>query len=301
VVSLFPLSAQAVMLFAVVSAFCRAGLNLIDRHQIGLQGLSIATVNFWNNAVPAAIMVMGLVALGWQAELAACVLDWRTALFSGLVQGVAYAFSYAFRHLNVSQVMVAGKASDLLIPVGIFLVVGHWDGATYAFAAATTLVCLPLLRGDGRGRTPGAMRRAAALIGGALVLQASLAPLLAASGGATADVRHVLVFAAAVIVWRTAWSLPALLRRRIGAPMSSRALLGSRAFMARVLLSVATQITFVMAVGSAASALAWPILNSTGILAMVFSSLLLRERPSAPEAWAVTAITAMALLRFVSL
>lgn len=289
------------MLVALVSAFSRAGLNLVDRYQIGLQRLSIVTVNFWNNTIPAGAMVALTAGFGWHRELGACLIDARTALFSALVQLVAYSFSYAFRHLNVSQVTVAGKASDLFIPIGIFVVAGHWDWVTYGFAVTTTLVCLPLLHSGNSRRHPEAMKAAFALIGGALVLQASLAPLLVGPGQVTSSVQDTLIFATAVIVWRVAWSLLPMLRRGGKQPVFSWALLVTPVFMVRVLLSIATQITFVVAISSSASAVAWPILNSTGILAMLLSSLLLKEKPSGPEKWIVTAITVLGLLRFFSL
>lgn len=299
--SFFPLTAQAVMLFALVCAFSRAGLNLIDRHQIGHKGLSIIDVNFWNNAVPAIAMVALAAAVGWHRELVASLLDVRTMLFSGLVQLVAYAYSHAFRRLTVSQVTVAGKTADLFIPIGVFFTVGYWDQVTYGFAVATTVICLPLLYRDRRSQYPGATKAAVVAIGSALVLQASLTPLLALPGQAGQDMPHILTFTTAVVVWRMVWSALPFLGRRHDRPPSSLAIVCSPLFIGRVLLSVATQVTFVLAAGSLNAAVAWPILNSTGMLAMMLSSLLLKERPSGPETWAVVAITGLALLRFFSL
>jgi hypothetical protein len=295
------LSTQSIMLVAMVSALCRAGLNLVDRYQIGIKGMSIVLLNVLNNALPAIALTMVVYALGLGGELAENVLDWRTACFSGLIQGVAFAFSYAFRHLNVSQVTVAGKAADIFIPMGVFLVTGTWNWMTYAFALTTTLACLPLLRGNTLDRNAGRMRIACALIGGALVLQASLAPLLVAPDATAWTTEHAFVFATAVIVWRMAWSFVPMLRRQTGALTFSWAFLISPLFMLRVLLSVATQITFVLAVGNPASALAWPILNSTGMLAMVLSAFLLKEKPARSESRAVLLIFVLALLRFFSL
>jgi drug/metabolite transporter (DMT)-like permease len=95
-----------------------------------------------------------------------------------------------------------------------------------------------------------------------------------------------------------AWSLIPMLRRGRGPSVSSRALLVSPVLISRVLLTVATQITFIIAISSSASAVAWPILNSTGILAMALSSVFIKEKPLGPEKWIVAAITALALRRF---
>jgi uncharacterized membrane protein len=297
----FPLSAQAIMIFALASACSRAGLNIIDRYQIGFRRQSVVTLNFFNNVVPAAVMVALVATFGFHKELVVSITDWRTAVFSGLVQIVAYAFSYAFRYLNVSQVAVAGKASDLFIPIGVLLVAGHWDWVTYGFAVATTVVCLPILRSNDNDKYPDAIKRVAFLIGVALVLQASLAPLLVAPGNTASRIEHTLAFATAVIVWRMVWSLLPMLHRGCGPSAPSFALLVSPVFIARVLLTVITQITFIIAVGSSTSTVAWPILNSTGFLAMMLSSVFLKEKPSGAEKWIIVAITALALLRFFSL
>lgn len=299
---MLPLSAQAVMALAFVSAFSRAGLNIVDRYQIGLKKLSILNVNLWNNAVPAFIMtITAALFFGLHRELLESILDWKTILFSGLVQLVAYTFSYAFRYLTVNQVTVAGKMSDLFIPIGVFFTTQYWNWGMYGFAAATTLVCLPMLWTSGNDRHAGLMKTAGALIGGALVLQASLAPVLMASTGPASDVRHALAFTTAVIIWRTAWSLMPMLRCLKTLHMPSFALLTNSVFMLRALLTVITQTTLILAVGSTVSVVAWPILNSTGVFAMLLSALLLREKHTRLEKLIVVAISTLALMRFFSL
>ncbi|WP_151070527.1 hypothetical protein [Cupriavidus oxalaticus] len=47
---------QATILMALLSALARAGLNVIDRHQIGINNISIRTINFWNNVIPGIIL-----------------------------------------------------------------------------------------------------------------------------------------------------------------------------------------------------------------------------------------------------
>lgn len=290
------------MLIALASASSRALLNLIDRYQIGHRGMPVLAVNFWNNALPAIVLVASVLASGWHRELGSALMEPGTIVFSGFVQLVAYAYSQAFRRLKVSQVTVAGKAADLFISVGVFLTVGSWNWATYGFAVATTAICLPLLRGRREGLDRSAMRGAALCIGGALVLQASLSPWLASTALAEPTVRRMLVFATAVIVWRVAWSALPLLRGRHRLPASSlRELLASPLFLGRTALTVFTQVTFVAAVGSRTASVAWPILNSTGLLAMVLSAVVFRERPSRLEVGIVMSITGLAVLRFITL
>lgn len=263
-------STQWVMTFALVSALSRAGLNIIDRYQIGQKKLSILGVNLWNNALPAVLMVLVALSFGHGSELLSYFFDWKTVLFGGLVQLVAYAFSYAFRHLHVNLVTVMGKFSDLLIPVGVFLTTRYWSWDTYGFAVATTLACLPILW---MTRTLGSFRSigvAGFAVSGALLLQASFSPLLAPAVPIS-DVRHLLIFATAVILWRTVWrSLAPLLHRRTGRRTPWLVPPFSPIPILRGLLTIVTQTAFIFAISSSASALAWPILNSTGFLPCCF-------------------------------
>jgi hypothetical protein len=143
-------------------------------------------------------------------------------------------------------------------------------------------------------------KRAVVLIVGALVLQAGLAPLLNSQNNAVPDVHQHLLFASAVIVWRLVWCIPATFRRGVHLATAG-ALLYSPVFMSRILLSVITQATFVVAISSSVLSVAWPILNSTGLLAMLLSAIILNEKPSAPEKWVVAGIMLIAVVRFFTL
>jgi drug/metabolite transporter (DMT)-like permease len=283
-----------VLALAVTSALSRAGLNVIDRYQIGLKSSSIRSVNLWNNIVPAAAMIMLAWALGWHQEWIAHFVDWKTFLFAGVAQLVAYAFSYAFRYLSVNQVTVAAKLSDLLIPVGVFLATRYWDWKNFGFSVISTLLCLPILR----TRDPmhgQAIRRVGLVLCMVLVLQASVSPLLAQVHG---DLHHALLFAIAVMAWRAVWSVLPVLPRLRTLQTPPFGLLFSRAFLVRCLLTVVTQATFILAVGNAVSAVAWPILNTAGLFAMFMASVILREPQARTEKLIVLAITLLAIVRF---
>jgi len=292
-----PGSTPAVMAFAALSALCRAGLNLIDRHQIGLRRLPIRQLSLYNNAVPALLLVAVFLAYGGGADLALRLLDWRCAAFGALIQAVAYGFSHAFRSMTVGQVTVAAKTADVFIPLGVFATTGQWQGVDQAFALVTTLAFLPiLLQEPAAGRAGPA--RAWVLVCGLLVVQASAAPLLGPAGAAPSGLAEALLFSTAVICWRTAWSVLPLLpgSARCAAPAPWR-LLAQGLFWLRALLTVATQLGFILAVGSPRSAAAWPILNSAGLLAMVLAGWILREKAHPRQTAIVGAVAALAVLR----
>nr|WP_230680898.1 EamA family transporter [Paracidovorax cattleyae] len=94
--------------------------------------------------------------------------------------------------------------------------------------------------------------------------------------------------------------MPLLVLAHARAPSGSSQPMGLL-FGVRALLTVATQVTFIYAITSAASAVAWPILNTTGLMAMALSALLLREKPSRLEAFVIVTITLLALARYLTL
>lgn len=294
----FLLSAQAAMLAAFLSALSRAGLNIIDRHQIGFQHLSISQVNLWNNIIPALLAVIFCTFLGLGHELLEYLFQWKTLLFSLLVQLVAYSFSFAFRYLKVNQVTITAKFSDLFIPIGIFLTTRHWSWSNYNFAVATTLLCLPMA-------WKYCVKKEYSLsigffITAALVLQASLAPLLFKSPMILdANIRHALIFTIAVLLWRSAWSLIPMLLHQQKIVLSDLFL--HPLFFLRSLLTIATQGTFIMAISSPNAFVAWPILNSTGIFALFLSRYFLKEKQTTLEQTIVIGIALLELIRFFSL
>jgi len=234
-------------------------------------------------------------------ELLEAIFSWRTALFSGMVQLVAYSFSYAFRYLSVNQVTVAGKASDLFIPIGVWAITGYWSWETYHFAIATTLICLPILWIGPHKRNTRAIKTAWVFIGAALVLQASFAPILIEVSSTDLSWNQALPFTTGIIIWRSFWCLIPILRRTKNVRIPSYTLLTNSTFVLRTLLTVITQTTFILAIGNTMSALAWPILNSTGLFAMLLSPVVLKEKYSRVEQLVIFAICVLAVGKFYAI
>ncbi|MBP0631061.1 hypothetical protein [Cupriavidus sp. AcVe19-1a] len=288
---------QATILMALLSALARAGLNVIDRHQIGINNISIRTINFWNNVIPGIILTAASIAVAG-SEFLAALFDWRTMLFAALAQGVAYAFSYGFRNLTVNQVTVAAKFSDLVIPLGLFLTTGDWSWHSYWFSVATTLVCIPILWVGNAART-GSILVVGMVLCVALVAQASLSPLLTSTLD-DYDSGKFLAFTTAVIVWRALWSLAPAFHLARSQDFWHTRLLASPAFILRCILTIATQVSFVAVMTSPASAVAWPILNSTGLLAMLISASVLKDQQPANERIIIALIFVLSVFRFSS-
>ena len=211
------LSPQAIMVVAGFSALFRAILNLIDRHQIGRQRLSIVDLSLYNNLIPAVLLASALWVLGLGYQLLVQIPNWRCVMFGGLIQAVAYGFSYGFRHLTVVQASVAGKAADLVIPLGVAATAATSTWENFPFSVVTTLL-FPLLSGNGSGRSSG-LALPAFVVFILVVVQGLVAPRIGTMAGFGNDAdpwKDALVFATSVIIWRTVWSLLPLMRKARG-------------------------------------------------------------------------------------
>lgn len=297
--------AYAIMWLGLGAALSRAGLNVIDRYQAGHLRLPLAALTLQNNLLPALLSVAACCA--WPASrvlLLAWLPDWRVMGFAGLVQLNAYAFTFAFRTLNVNQATVAAKCADFIIPFGVWLTTGVWNTGAYLFGALTALACLPLLgAAAGVGRRSDRWR-AGLIVLLSLLLQASVAPRLLGPVRPAADVAACLAFATAVILWRTACTclpvLPALRRGRGAGPFASGAMRAGRLAVLRAVLTLLTQASFALAVSSPLAVFAWPLLNMAGVFAMLLAGLCLKERHAARERCVMLAILVLTPVRWTT-
>ncbi len=293
-------SAQSIMLLALLSSVSRAGLNVVDRYQIGFREFSIRQVNLWNNVIPTLLMVILLLFSGLGHEFLQSLISWKTIFFSGLVQLVAYAFSFGFRHLNVNQVTATAKLSDIFNPIGIFVFTSHWSWSNYSFAILTTLVCLPILWN--KKKIFVSFDRGGLFIIGALVLQASFAPLLIEPPiNSGFSFQHLFLFTISVLFWRSIWTILPLFFQKQSLPMRWNLSYLTYISLLRVILTILTQISFIFAITSPNSLVAWPILNSTGLFALFFSKQFLKEYHTHKEQGIVIAISFLEIIRFLSL
>ena len=258
---------------ALVSSFARAGLNMVDRAMIGIRGVPVNEAVFLNNVLPAVIGVVGCTLFNRLDELLASFVDWRTFIFSLLVQAVGYSFALVLRTQPIERAVFLAKCPDL--PIYIILLpavaqLGMSSALDGALSGATTLVCcLYLLR-------TGKLDLVQLALPAALILQSVVSPFLLPaivnepiSGG--------LVFAIATMGWRTLFSLPS-----VGTRMASvRTIIidEGRLVFSRAVLAVVVQISFVVAIAAMPTAVIWSLLNMSGAISLLLARFLSgRER-----------------------
>jgi hypothetical protein len=275
-----------------------------DRRLFGHLRWSVLIGSAINNVVPVAIAFPLAIVFCGPGQTWWSLLDAKVATFALLVQVVALLFGYAFRVSPIPRIIVFAKLPDLFIPLGIFLEIGNFNWRDYAFSVATVLACLPVFIKCVR---PGVRAQPVLLaVCAALIVQGSLSPLLVGSQP------HSLVLLTAytwgLLVWRLVFSAGVVAVSRVNsgvkAPLSEAdpgPVCISRVdfvlFVARGVVALITQLTFVIALGSGKPAIAWPVINSTPLLSVVASAILLREKPSRGELAAVVLICGLAVGR----
>ncbi|GEL73357.1 hypothetical protein [Myxococcus virescens] len=288
------------VLYSLTSVLLRSGNSVFDRLSYGLRRQSILVLNFANNFVPF-LLLAALTPLLPMTDRAGWALygNARLALFAVSVQGVAFAFSYGFRHLTVARVNIASRVGDVLIPLALMLSgrAVHWTEYLFALAVSGC----SLLAAGGGSDSRRALWLPAFFITVAVLVQSLCGELF--FQGQPSGVASNLEVSTALMFWRSAACLVLLLlfgaRGTLGAQLSELVVDGRARtnLLVRALFTVGNQVAFVMALAAGNRVVAWPILNSVTLFSLVFANAFIQEAPARREVFAVVAIVALAVLK----
>ena len=115
-------------LFASIAVFSRGLISPLDRKMYSHLKLDIKTCVLFNNFISFLfITLVTIVFLPDNSGKFLRLLNLPLVFFALLLQLSAYAFSAAFKEIEVNKVFVASKISDLFIPLSIFLAAGTFD------------------------------------------------------------------------------------------------------------------------------------------------------------------------------
>lgn len=277
--------------FAFLSATLRGAISVIDRYQFGIHKKHVSQINILNNALTLALVLLLVWQLALFSNFKQFIIDLRVIVFALLLQATAHAFSYAFRHMKVATVIVFSKLPDILTPICIWIFFSKWSSGDFLFSAGTFVLCLPLLL-HYRGKNHIHFYSAFAVCT-FLILQGSLSPWYMSD--VVNNQTLWLPFTAALIAWRLLFSVvfAASLKFNWSSLRSQELSL----LIARALLTLGAQGFLVLSLSYGKPVLTWPILNSTGLISIVLSSLCLRERASRSEYAVVTALISLGLAK----
>ncbi len=282
------------IIFALISSILRAFLNVVDRRVFGYLRQGVLKVNFLNAILPFILLLIGSFLMGLSSEVIPALLSIQAIIFALLTQLVAYAFSLAFKYVNVHQVVVYAKLPDVFIPLGIFLLSNSWDWLDYLFAILTVVACYPILRSNLQLEQKVPYYVIPFLIV-SLTVNGSLSSILVDPSNLV--IAQSTLFTMSVMFWRTVWSALGLFSKRVNLSLFTKLEIHPL-ILFRSILAVGTQVSLILSLAGGRAAIAWPILNTTILLAVVFSYFFLKEKMNQRELFAIVAIGILTITRF---
>lgn len=202
-------------------------------------------------------------------------------------QVAAYIFSYAFKKMDVRNVVVSTKIADLFIPSAIFYITNRFNPDQYFFSLFTTFLFIPIVISAIKNRV--SFRPLVAFeILAILCIQAGInSYFYMSSFGDTWE--KFLSLMTCILLWRAIFTLfPPFLTWLKNLPSSDRRQKKHVAYFQlfiRAILSFICQVFFFYSITRQSGGYAWPILNSSPLVACFAAQLLIGERMRNIEAW----------------
>ena len=176
--------------------------------------------------------------------------------------------------MTVKSIAVTAKTTDSFIPLIVFIMTNRFQQSEYVFACLSTLIFLPLLRWKTLSFTLGI-----AII---LVLLFQVMINTYFNMNSFADTwPKFLTMMTSILFWRILFTLPPLLCKEIKTlkkTPSEKKFVPYHLLAVRALLAFVSQAAFFYSITRVSSTIAWPILNSTPLVACYTAHLFLGEQ-----------------------
>ncbi len=288
------MSIETTILVALLSAVFRAVSGVIDRFSLGIKGGQLGIVNLANNALPAITLLPIAIFFCAGSHGLAHFADIRTIVFAAVVQGSAFAFSYAYRHYTVADVNLAAKIGDGAIPFALMAMGVRVTAVDITFALAVSAIIVALAGWSHAKRTH-------YLLTGAVITVAIIAQSVCgeyAFKNITKSTQDVVGYCLAFLVWRSIFSVPIIAIEACQFPDGTLATLKSlterrRVLVLRTVATVTSQFTFIYVLAEGVRVVAWPLLNTVPIFAMLFSAMSLHEPPTRKQVVVTVGLVAL--------
>lgn len=276
---------------ALFSAFCRGGVNLIDRYLLGMKTKDLFINALFNVALPFLLCLVITLAFFPAEKFLDQFLQPGPWIFALAIQLASYSFSYAFKHMEITRVMVLSKIGEVLIPISLFPITGAWSEREYLFYAASLLAFSPLFIRNGNffKQIPWISLGTIAF---ALNFQAIVFAFLPKEEGHT--VESFWLLNNAILGCRVIYSfIPLLFKARHPGVwlVEIIATMNLPMTLIRTFAFLFTQGAFLLALGQPHSYLTWPILNCTPLIASLGGYFILKEELRKSEISALCLLT----------
>ncbi len=279
---------------ALFSAFCRGGVNLIDRYLLGIKTKDLLLNVLFNVTLPFLLCLIVTFLFFSPLQFLELFLRPEAWIFALAIQIASYSFSYAFKHLEISRVMILSKIGETLIPLTLLPITGAWTENEYLFYAASLLAFSPLFIRNTRffKNIPWIPLVTIAF---AMNFQAIVFSFLPKEGG-FGSVENFWLMNNAILGCRMVYSfIPLLFQIRNGREWVFEVVstLNIPMTLLRTFGFLFTQGAFLLALGQPHSYLSWPILNCTPLIASLGGYFILKEELRKSEISTLCLLTAV--------
>ena len=265
------------ILASVISSFSRAGLNVVDRKQFRQEIACPLVIGYWNNLLPVFLIAP---IIFFSPAFSYCLDDLFSldiVILSILIQLVAYAFSFVFKKLRVTDVAVLSKAADITVPL-VLAITGFYS-VSYGIFLLLPIISIVFICSAGIDSIKKSYQSSIVLVL-MLTAQGLYAYFADLNMRFDKEIWGLLSATFSMLIWRFIFSGLLLLHMRkksyiFNFPTQS---LSSTGFYLRGFLTVLTQVSFIFAISANNLMLVWPILNTTGFLGAVFAYFFLGEK-----------------------
>jgi len=261
---------------SLISSISRAGLNIVDRHQFKNVATCPIIVGYWNSFLPVVLIFPLMLFSPAIPYFVEDVIAINVVFLALLIQLVSYSFGYAFSLLRVTDVAIISKSADITVPIFLSFF-GLYSLHLGVIWVLPLLIFIFILSAGVK------VAKRAGLASLALVVILSIQGIYSYFIGFNSSLNKgfwgLLSFATSVLLWRFIFSFLVMAYRGgfLTAIKFPRDTFSVRGFCIRGLLTVITQVTFLLAISANQLMLVWPILNTTGFTGAIFAYLFLGE------------------------
>lgn len=280
------------VLTCLLNVMSRSSLNVIDRFLFGKKLFGFFYIYLLSLTLPCIIGIAFLLPLGNIQNLWTVFATPSCFLLSIATQLVGLSFGYAFRKHEVKQVILRAKFPELFLPLLLFF--PFLKGQEQPIVANWTML-LPLII-TWLGILPLALRkeylasfcdRSTLFLSGSLLLQMFVSSKIPAESNTYSQ---AILLTSAMLLWRCLFTLPFCLftKGKVESeenPADSMYLI--KILLLRSIISFLTLLTFSWCIMEGNPLLIWPILNMTPLVATAASHLILKEKVTHLEKFAL--------------
>ncbi len=262
---------------SLISSISRAGLNVVDRRQFNNASTCPIIVSYWNSFLPAVLIFPLILISPAVSYFVEDIFAISVAFLALLIQLVAYSFGYAFRLLRVTDIAILSKSADITVPIFLSIAGFYSLHAGVIWMLPAIFFIFIFSAGIKVAKSAGWASLALVTI---LSIQGIYSYFIAFNSSLNKGLWSLLSLSFSVLLWRFIFSFLIMIykegfHKAIEFP---RNIFSLRVFYVRGLLTVITQVTFLLAISANELMLVWPILNTTGFTGAIFAYLFLGER-----------------------